>query len=119
VGKTKTERKTASLTFSRKSFVRAFERLSDAVEPLPSSANQFYPDKEQNDCADDRHNETRRMKRRTRFRFRKQPSDKSADDGATDANQRRHYETEMLCAGHNRACDQPDNETDNDVPNEV
>jgi len=33
--------------------------------------------------------------------------------------QGRQYETELLSARHNRACDQPDNETDNDVPNEV
>ena len=47
---------------TKKLSVRAFERLGDAVEPLPWSANQFYPNKEQNDRADDRQDETRRMK---------------------------------------------------------
>ena len=59
------------------------------------------------------------MKCRTWFRLGKQASDQAAHDGATDTDQRRHYETEMLCAGHNRACDETDDETDNDVPNEV
>ena len=86
---------------------------------MPSSSHQFYPNKEQNDCADDRHDETSEMKRGTRFRFGKQPPDQSADDRATDTKQGRQYETELLSARHNRACDQPDNETDNDVPNEV
>ena len=80
---------------------------------------QFYPNKEQNDRAYDRHDETCRMKRRTRFRFGKQASDQSADDRATDTDERRHYETEMLSARHDRACDQPYDETDNDVPNDV
>ncbi len=59
------------------------------------------------------------MKRRTRFRLGKQASDKSAHDRATDTEQRGHDETEILSPGHDRACDQPDDETDNDVPNEV
>src|SRR5207237_10451957 len=80
---------------------------------------QFYPNKEQNDRADDRHDETRRMKRRTRFGFGKQASDQSADDRAADTDQRRHYEPELLSARHNRACDQPDDETDNDVPADI
>jgi len=59
------------------------------------------------------------MKRRTRFRFGKQASDQSADDRAADTNQRRHYETEMLSARHDRECNQTDDETNNDVPNDV
>jgi hypothetical protein len=59
------------------------------------------------------------MKSGTRFRFGKQTSDQSSDDGATDTEQRGHYETEMLHARHDPACDQTDNETDNDVPKDV
>jgi hypothetical protein len=90
-----------------------------AVRKMPLSGRQFYPNKEQNDRADDRHDETCRMKRRTRFRFGKQAADQSADDRATDTEQRGNDETEILSAGHDRACNQPDDETDNDVPNEV
>ena len=92
----------------------------DDGSQMPSLARrQFYPNKKQNDRADDRQDETCRMKRRTRFRFGKQACDQSADDRATDTDQRRHYETEMLSARHNRACNQSDDKTDNDVPNEV
>ena len=59
------------------------------------------------------------MKRGTWFRFGKQASDQSADDGTTNTEQRGHYETEMLYPRHDRACDQTDDETDNDVPNDV
>jgi hypothetical protein len=86
---------------------------------MPSSGHQFYPNKEQNDRADDRQDETRWMKRGTGFRFGKQARDQSADDRPTDTDQRRHYETEMLSTRHNSACDQPDDEADNNVPNDV
>jgi len=59
------------------------------------------------------------MKRGTWFRLGKQASDQAAHDGATDAKQSGHYETKMLSARHDRASDQPDDETDNDVPNDV
>jgi hypothetical protein len=95
-----------------------FDEDSGSQMPL-LARRQFYPNKEQNDRADDRHDETRRMKRRTRFRFGKQASDQSADDGTTDTDQCRHYETEMLSARHDRACNQPDDEANNDVPNDV
>jgi hypothetical protein len=87
---------------------------------MPSlGRRQFSPDKEENDRADDRQDETRRMKCGTWFRFGKQASDESADDRATDTEQSSQYETEMLYARHDRACDQTDDETDNDVPNDV
>jgi hypothetical protein len=80
---------------------------------------QFYPNEEQNDRADDRHDETRRMKRGTWFGFGKEAADQSADDRPTDAKQGGQYETEMLCARHNGARDQPNDEADNNVPNDV
>ena len=84
-----------------------------------SLGHQFYPDKKQNDRADDRHDETGRMKCRTRLRFGKKATDQAADDGATDPQQCGHYETKMLSTGHNRARNQTDDETNNDVPNDV
>ena len=87
---------------------------------MPSlGRRQFSPNKEQNDRADDRQDQTRRMKRGTWFRFGKQASDQSANDRATDTKQRGQYEAEMLNARHNSACDETDDETDNDVPNDV
>src|SRR5438034_11478948 len=71
---------------------------------IPSSGHEFYPDKEQDDRADDRHDEPGGMKRRARLRLGKQPADQSADDRAPDAKQRGHYETEMLRARHNGSC---------------
>ena len=59
------------------------------------------------------------MKLGTWFRFGKQASDQTADDRATDAKQNCHYENEMLRAWHDGACNEPDNETDNDGPNDV
>jgi len=80
-----------------------------------TSRCEFSPNKEQNDRADNRQDETRRVKRRTWLRFGKQASDQSPDDRATDAEQRGHYESEMLRTRHYGSCDQanykPDNET--------
>ncbi len=59
------------------------------------------------------------MKRGPRFRFGKQARDQPADDRATDTDQRGHDETEMLYARHDRACYQTDDETDNNVPEDV
>ena len=55
------------------------------------------------------------MKRRTRLRFGKQAADQSTDDRAADAKQRRHYESEVLRARHDGACDPTDDETDDDT----
>ena len=82
-------------------------------------AGQFYPNKEQNNRANDRQNEARWMKRGAWLRLGKQATDQSADDRATDAEESRHDETEMLYARHNSACDQTDDETDDDVPDDV
>src|SRR5436190_4145096 len=86
---------------------------------IPSSGHEFYPDKEQDDRTDDRHDEPGRMKRRTWLRFGKQSADQSADDRPSDPKQRGHYETEMLRTRHDGTCDQTDDETDNDVRNDV
>ena len=43
----------------------------------------------------------------------------SADDRTPNAEQSRHDETEMLYTRHNGACDQPNYEADNNVPNDV
>ena len=59
------------------------------------------------------------MKRGAWLRPGKQAGNQSADDRATDAEDRRHDETEMLYAWHDSACEQPDYEADNDVPNDV
>jgi hypothetical protein len=83
------------------------------------SARQFYPDKEQNYRADNGHDETGWMKGRAWFRLGKQAADQSAYDRATDSNQRRHYEPEVLRARHDGASDQTDDEADNDVPDDV
>jgi len=57
---------------------------------LKSNANllasrQFSQNKEQNDRADDRDDQTGGVKRRTRFRLGKQAADHSTGDRATDA----------------------------------
>ena len=90
------------------------------IRNLASSVRyQFYPNEEQNDRADDRHDKTRSMKRGTWFGFGKEAANQSADDRPTDAKQGGQYEPEMLCAGHKRACNQPDDKADNNVPNDV
>ena len=83
------------------------------------SARQFKVDKEHDDRADNGHDETGRMKRRTRLRFREQPADESTDDRADYPEQRGHYETEMLRTRHDGAGNQTDDETDDDVPDDV
>ena len=86
---------------------------------MPALGHEFYPNKEQNYRADDRHDEAGRVKRRTWLRFGKQAADQSPYDRATDSEERCHYETEMLCARHDGARDQTDDKTDNDVPDDV
>ena len=62
------------------------------------------PDKEYNDRADDRHDETGGVKSRTWLRFGEQSADQSTDNRSTDPKQRCHYESEVLGPGHNGAC---------------
>lgn len=59
------------------------------------------------------------MKRGARFRFGEQSGDQSAHDGAADTEQSSEDEAQVLCTRHNGACDPPDNEADDNVPNEV
>jgi hypothetical protein len=84
-----------------------------------SLGHQFYPNEQQDDRADNRHDETGRMKRRTWLWLGEQSADQSPDNRATDANQRSHYETKVLRTRHNGSCNQTDDETDYDVPNDV
>ena len=86
---------------------------------MPSSGHEFYPNEEQNDRPNERHDETGRMKCRPRLRFGEQAADQSPYNRATNSEKRSHYETEMLCARHDGARDQTDDETDNDVPDDV
>jgi hypothetical protein len=83
------------------------------------SPRQLKPDKEHDDRADNGHDETGRMKRRTRLRFGEQPADQSSGDRTSDPKQRGHYEAEMLCTRHDGARNQTDDETDDDVPDDV
>src|SRR5262249_34678968 len=86
---------------------------------MPLLNHEFYPDKEQNDRADDRHDETGGRTCGHWIRFGKETADQSAQNRATDPEERRHYETEMLRAMHDGPCDQADNETDDYVPEDV
>ena len=77
------------------------------------------PGPEQDDRADDRHDESSWVKRRSRGRPREEPSNQTSDDGPANAEKRRHDEAEMLHTRHDGASDPSDNETDNDRPNDV
>src|SRR5206468_10203072 len=63
---------------------------------LSLGRRQFSPDKKQNDRADDRQDQSRRMKRGPWFRFGKQAANQSADDRTADAEKSRHYEIDVL-----------------------
>jgi hypothetical protein len=80
---------------------------------------QFYPDKEQNNRADDRQDKPSGMECRTGRGFGKNPRDQAADDRAADAEQRGGDEAEMLCSRDNGARNPTDDETDNDRPDNV
>jgi hypothetical protein len=80
---------------------------------------EFSPDKEQNDRANYRQDETRSVKLGTWFGFGKNARDQSSDDRATDAEQCGHYESEVLRTRHYGACDQTDKEPDNNGPKDV
>ena len=86
---------------------------------MSALGEEFYPNKEQNDRANDGHDEAGGVKRRTWLRFGKQTADQSPDDRATYPEECGHYETEMLRARHDGACDQTHDETDDDVPDYV
>ena len=59
------------------------------------------------------------MKGRAWFWLGKEPANESTDNAANDPEQRRHDQPHTLCARHDCACDQTDNETNNDVPNNM
>src|SRR6266513_3951216 len=82
-------------------------------------ATPLAPGPEQNKCADDRHDESSRMKRRAGCRSREEPPDQTADDGSADAENRRHDKAQVLHTRQDRARTQAHNETDNDRPNDV
>ena len=82
-------------------------------------ATPLAPCPEQNKCADDRHDESGRMKRRSGRGPREEPRNQTSDDGPANAEKRGHDESEMLHTRHDGASDPSDNETDNDRPNDV
>jgi len=59
------------------------------------------------------------MKGRAWLWFGKEPPHESTDNAANDPEQRRHDQPHTLCARHDCAGDQTDNETNNDVPNNM
>src|ERR1700720_3666563 len=77
----------------------------------------FAPDPEQNQCADDRHDESGRMKRGSWCWSREQPSNQPSNNGSGDAENHRQQEPHL--ESHERFRDPTDNETDNDRPNDV
>src|SRR5947199_5697556 len=79
--------------------------MNDRTAPLA-------PGPEQDDRAEDRHDESSRMKRRARCWPRKEPPDQTAQDGSANTEKRRHDKAQVLHTRHNRACAQADNETD-------
>src|SRR5205823_14204068 len=77
--------------------------MSDRAAPLA-------PGPEQNKGADDRHDESSRMKRRAGCRSREEPPDQTADDGSADAENRRHDKAQVLHTRQDRARAQAHNE---------
>ena len=59
------------------------------------------------------------MEGRPRFGLGKKPPNKSTDNAANDPEERGHEKSHTLCARHHGARDQTDNETNNNVPNDV
>jgi hypothetical protein len=59
------------------------------------------------------------MKGRARFRLGEKPPDESTDNAANNPEQGRFDQSHGLCPGHDGTRDQTDNETNNDVPNNV
>ena len=59
------------------------------------------------------------MKGRARFRLGKEPPNESSENAADDSEHCRHDQPHTLCARHDCAGDQTDNETNNDVPNNM
>src|SRR6266516_5164666 len=104
-----------------------FQTRSPALRPHYRSQNRassmhqgrapFAPDPEQNKCADDRHDETSRMKSGARGRPREEPPDQTANNGSADAEKHRQQEAHL--ESHERFRDPTDDETDNDRPNDV
>jgi len=75
--------KTLSVAAMRVSDEDSSLNAADIPAQLKSRC-EFSPNIEQNDRADDRQDETRRVKLRTWLRFGKHASDQSPDDRATD-----------------------------------
>lgn len=94
--------------------VRLRSRVSDSL-----GWRQFYPDKEQNNRADDRQNESGWVKGGAGSGLGENPRDQATDDRAADAEQRGSDETEMLRPWHNGARNPTDNKADNDRPDNV
>jgi len=86
---------------------------------MDDRAAPLAPGPEQDDRANDRHDESSRMKRRSRCWPREEPPDQTAQDRSADAEKRRHDKAQVLHTRHDRARAQADNETDNDRPNDV
>src|SRR5947207_9628863 len=88
-------------------------RWQNPVFSMNDRAAPLAPGPEQNKCADDRHDESSRMKRRAGCRSREEPPDQTADYGSADAENRRHDKTQVLHTRQVRARAQAQNETDN------
>ena len=86
--------------------------MNDRAAPLAPGPEQDYR-------ANDRHDESSRMKRRARSWSGEQSPNQTSDDGSADAKKCGHDESEMLHTRHDGASDPSDNETDNDRPNDV
>src|ERR1700720_4017615 len=82
-------------------------------------AAPIAPGPEQDDRADDRHDESSRMKHRARCWPRKEPPDQPAQNEPANTEKRRHDKAQVLHTRHNRAPSKADNETDKDRPNDV
>src|SRR5205823_5506547 len=94
-------------------------RWQNPVFSMNDRAAPFAPGPEQDQRADDRHDESSRMKGRAGCRPREEPPDQTADDGSANAEKRGHDEGQVLHTWQDRARTQAHNETDNDRPNDV
>src|SRR5438874_12931376 len=88
-------------------------RWQNPVFSMNDRAAPLAPGPEQNKCADDRHDESSRMKRRAGCRSREEPPDQSADDGSADAKNRRHAKPQALVSRQDRARARAQKETVN------
>src|SRR5436309_13675830 len=77
----------------------------------------FAPDPEQNDRADDRHDESSRMKSRAGGGVGENPPDQATHDGSTDAKQRREPKSHMQA--HELTRNPADKATDKERPKDL